>query len=57
MKKIISIVLVILLMIPMLVLADGGAPMYAPYDAYISDSGGASLYKYEKEKYVKSGIT
>ncbi len=59
MKKYLIVLLTILLMIPAFVLADGGGPTFAPYDAYVNDKSGAYLYKenddnddYTKTKYL-----
>lgn len=56
MKKIIKFLVISILLVPLLVLADGGGPTFAPYDAYVSDPNGASLYKYDDDNdiYVKT---
>ncbi len=50
MKKLVSILLITLLLFPFIVLADGGGPTFAPYEAYVTSKDGASLY-YEKYTY------
>ena len=56
MKKVISIVLTLVLLLPLIVFADGGSPTFAPYDAYVSNKDGASLYDYDydDESYIKT---
>lgn len=49
MKKVIKYLIGILLLFPILVFADAGAPEYAPYDAYVSDKKGANLYEMKYE--------
>jgi hypothetical protein len=58
MKRIFKYLLGIILLIPMFVLADGGGPIFAQYDARVSDKNGAYLYKYndENDKLEKSDI-
>ena len=52
MKKLIKYLLVLVLCIPFIVFADGAAPSFAPYNAYVSDKDGASLYDYDYDKDV-----
>ena len=46
-KRIINILLTIILFVPLVVLADGGGPIFVQYDAYVNDKNGAYLYQYE----------
>ncbi len=52
--RIINFLLTTILFVPMIILADGSGPVFAPYDAYVSDATGASLYtrEYEDDKIV-----
>ena len=56
MKKIFSYLVILLLFLPIFVLADGASPSFAPYNAYVSDKDGASLYDYDydKETYIRT---
>ncbi len=56
MKRIFKYLIVLLLFIPIFVLADGAGPSFAPYNAYVSDKDGASLYDYDSDKsaYVRT---
>ena len=61
MKKLISLLIISLLLIPFIVLADGGGPTFAPYEAYVTNKDGASLYEEnysynEGTTYVKTSI-
>ena len=53
MKRIIKPLIIFILLVPLFVLADGGGPILAPYDAYVSDPNGASIYtaNYEDGEY------
>ena len=46
-KRIINILLTIILFVPLVVLADGGGPIFVQYDAYVNDKNGAYLYQYD----------
>lgn len=48
MKKIINFLVISILLLPLLVFADGGGPIFVQYDAYVSDKNGAYLYTYAK---------
>ncbi len=50
MKKIINYLISVLLFVPIFILADGAGPVFPTYSAYVSDSKGAYLYKYD-DKY------
>ena len=56
MKNVFKYLIIILLFIPIFVLADGASPSFAPYNAYVSDKDGASLYDYDSDKdaYVRT---
>ena len=48
--KTIKVLLTIILFVPLVVLADGGGPIFVQYDAYISDKSGAYLYQRSSEE-------
>ncbi len=57
-KKFILLVALFVMFIPTIILADGGSPEYAPYEAFVSNKDGASLYyyDYDSDEYKKSSI-
>lgn len=55
MKKIIKLIMLMIILLPLTVKADMGAPMIKEYTAIVNEVDGADYYGYETNSYVKKG--